>query len=222
VRAGAREVARLHLHVAQLVEGDGEVALGLGGVRVGLRQLLGMERAGEELAGAREVTRLHIDVAQLVEGDGEVALGLGGVRVGLRHSSRDLRERAKSSRARARLPACTSTSPSLFEEMERSRWARAECRVGFRQPLGCRSSGRSELAGAREVAGLHLHVTQCVEGEGEVALGLGAVRVGLRHSSRISRERAKRSRARARLPACTSTSPSVFKEMERSRWAWAE
>ena len=74
-----------HQHVADLVVGDGEIALPVGIAGVGLGQAVGDGEAvpvGFQRLGEIALRRQH--VADLLVGDGEIALpaGIGGVGLG--------------------------------------------------------------------------------------------------------------------------------------------
>ena len=78
------EIALRHQHVADLVVGDGEIALPAGIAGVGLGQAVGNGEAvlvGFQRLG--EIALRHQHVADPVVGDGEIALPAGIAGVGL-------------------------------------------------------------------------------------------------------------------------------------------
>ena len=69
------------VEIAHSLVGDGEVALVVGAIRFGLRQLFsdgeGLEK-GE--AGGFALAEVAVEIAHVVIGDGEVALVVGAIR----------------------------------------------------------------------------------------------------------------------------------------------
>jgi hypothetical protein len=111
---GGGEVARLHLHAPELVEGSGEVALGHGAGRVGFRQPFSdLKRAVEVGPGGGEVARLHLHAPRLSR---ERERSRWAPRLGCSATRRSASARAcsNSTRACASRSWLSARSPRLF------------------------------------------------------------------------------------------------------------